>query len=112
MSKRIVTTASAALALALVALGCRGEKKTSAARCQVVERTIREVSGGALEVAVSVRWSVRGTNYRSNKPIAVGRFDPKEHPRAALEERFAPGAAVGCFVDPGRPTQVDLDEVR
>ena len=100
--------ASAALALALVAIGCSG-KKTSSVRCEVVDRSIREVDGGALEVAVSVRWSVGGKNYRNNQPIALGRFDGKETSRAALEERFKPGATVGCSVDPARPTRVDLE---
>lgn len=108
MSIRFPAVACAALALAVAACG---DKKASTVRCEVVDRSIREV-GGALEVSVSVKWSVGGKNYRNNKPIALGRFDPKEHSRVALEERFEPGAAVGCSVDPGRPTRVDLADVR
>ena len=112
MSSSFLTRAISALALALAVVGCKGDEKKQAVRCEVVDRSIREVGGGALEVAVSVRWSVGGANYRTNKPIAVGRFDPAEATRDALEQRFAPGAAVGCSVDPARPTRVDLDQAR
>jgi hypothetical protein len=111
MSIRFLTKGIAALALAMALVGCKGDDKKSEVRCEVVDRSIREV-GGALEVAVSVRWSVGGTNYRTNKPIAVGRFDPAEQTRAALEERFKPGVAVGCSVDPARPTRVHLADAR
>ncbi len=104
---------AAACIAALAALaGCREQKtKSTAARCEVVERSVREV-GGALEVAVAVRWSVAGKNYRLNKPAAVGSFDPREHSKAALEERFKPGAPVDCTVDPAHPTKVDLQAAR
>ncbi|HEU5055485.1 MAG TPA: hypothetical protein VFU21_03145 [Kofleriaceae bacterium] len=97
---------TAALA-ALCAAGCRGDKKESGATCTVVERSVREVDG-ALEVAASVKWTVKGKNYRLNKPMTVGRFDPREHSKPALEERYRPGAEIRCAVDPARPTRVDL----
>lgn len=90
----------------LAAAGCAG-KKQPAARCEIVERSVREVDG-QLEVLVLVRWSAGGKNYRMNKPAAVGRFDPAAEPRAALEARFAPGGTVPCTIDPERPTRVDL----
>lgn len=92
---------------ALGAAGCRGEKKEAPASCTVVERTVREV-GGALEVAVAARWTVKGTNYRHNKPVTIGRFDARQGEKAALEERYRPGAEVPCSIDPARPTRVEL----
>lgn len=98
---------AAAAALSLAA-GCRGGAKDgAAARCDVVEREVREV-GGALEVSVAVRWTVAGKNYRTNKPLELGRFDPKENSKAALEERYKPGATVPCTIDPAHPTRVRL----
>ena len=108
MRTRFLIATVVALGAAPFAAGCRGEKKTSAASCTVVERTVRE-EGSALEVDVAVRWSVGGKNYRQNKPTTVGRFDPREQSKAALEERYRPGATVPCSVDPTRPTRVDLD---
>ena len=107
MRRRFLIATVAVLGAAAAAAGCRGEKKTSAASCTVVERAVRD-EGGALEVAVAVRWSVGGKNYRQNKPMTVGRFDPREQSKAALEERYRPGAPVACSVDPARPTRVDL----
>jgi hypothetical protein len=109
MRRRFFAVAVAALGAAAVVAGCRGETtKKATATCTVVERTVRE-EGGRLEVALAVSWSVNGKNYRQNKPAAVGRFDPGEQSKAALEERFRPGAAVPCSVDPARPTRVDID---
>lgn len=98
---------AACIALSPATSGCRGRDKQSSITCTVVDRSVREV-GGAFEVAVSVRWSVQGKNYRLNKPMSVGRFDAGENTKAALEERFRPGAIVDCTVDPARPTRVDL----
>ncbi len=107
MRTRLLVAACVALA-APAAAGCRGgKKKESGATCTVVERSVRE-DRDALEVAVSVRWSVNGKNYRTNKPMTLGRFDPREHPKAALEERYKPGATMECSVDPAHPTRVDL----
>ncbi|HEY8144954.1 MAG TPA: hypothetical protein VIG06_19880 [Kofleriaceae bacterium] len=107
MRSAFLVAACAALTAAGAGAGCRGGKKESAATCTVVERSVHEV-GGALEVAVSVRWSVNGKNYRLNKPMIVGRFDAGENTKASLEERYKPGATVECVVDPARPTKVDL----
>ena len=71
-----LVAAFAAIAAAGASAGCRDSKKESAATCTVVERSVREV-GGALEVDVSVRWSVNGKNYRLNKPMNVGRFEKR-----------------------------------
>jgi|SRR5687768_12605271 len=108
MRRRFLAAAVAALAAALVAAGCRGDDRKATTTCTVVDRTVRE-EGGKLEVAIEVRWSIGGKNYRQNKPTTVGRFDPGEQSKAALEERYRPGAAVPCSVDPARPTRVDLD---
>ena len=107
MRSRLLVAACAAAVAAGAGAGCRGGKKASAATCTVVERSVREV-GGALEVHVSVRWSVNGKNYRLNKPTMVRRFDAGEASKAELEERYKPGATVECTVDPARPTKVDL----
>ena len=108
MRRRFLAAAVAALGAALVAAGCRGDTTKATATCTVVDRTVR-AEGGKLEVAIEVRWSVGGKNYRQNKPTIIGRFDPGEQSKAALEERYRPGAAVPCSVDPARPTRVDLD---
>jgi len=107
MRSRLLVAACAAAVAAGAGAACRGGKKESAATCTVVERSVREV-GGALEVDVSVRWSVNGKNYRLNKPMNVGRFDPGENTKASLEERYKPGAPVECMVDRAHPTRVDL----
>ena len=100
----------AAVAAASLSTGCRG-KKASTSTCRVVERSLRQVDG-SLEVAVAVRWTVAGKNYRHNKPVVIGRFDGRENTAAALEKRFAPGAEIECSIDPARPTRVDLPDVR
>ena len=107
MRRWFLTAAIAALGAAAVATGCRGDKKKPTAMCTVVDRTVRD-EGGKLVVALAVRWSVNGKNYRQNKPTTVGRFDPGEQSKAALEERYRPGTAVPCSVDPAKPTRVDL----
>jgi hypothetical protein len=107
MRSSLLVVLSAAVVAAGTGAGCRGGKKESAATCTVVERSVHEV-GDALEVAVSVRWSVNGKNYRLNKPMTVGRFDAGENTKSSLEERYKPGATVECVVDPARPTKVDL----
>jgi hypothetical protein len=104
MLSRVMLAAAAALSLAAA---CRGGAKNGTASCQVVEREVREV-GGALEVSVAVRWTAAGKNYRNNKPLEIGRFDPKEQSKAALEERYKPGTAVPCVIDPAHPTRVRL----
>ena len=108
MRRWFLTAAIAALGAAAVLPGCRGDAKKPTATCTVVNRTVSDESG-KLVVALAVRWSVNGKNYRQNKPTTVGRFDPGEQSKAALEERYRPGAAVPCSVDPARPTRVDLD---
>ena len=110
MWSRLFAAACIATLVAAVA-GCREKKSSAAVRCEVVDRSVREV-GGALEVAVSVRWSVANKNYRLNKPTALGSFDPREHSKAALEEQFKPGTPVACTVDPAHPTRVDLQAAR
>lgn len=107
MRSSLLVAVCAAAVAAGAGAGCRGAKKESAATCTVVERSVHEV-GDALEVAVSVRWSVNGKNYRLNKPMTVGRFDAGENTKASLEERYKPGAIVECVVDPARPTRVDV----
>lgn len=97
---------AACLALSLGS-GCRGKEQAKSARCEIVSGSVREV-GGALEVAVSVRWTVGDRNYRTNKPVTYRRFDPAQHSLAELEKEFAPGQTVACAIDPAHPTRIDL----
>jgi hypothetical protein len=94
-----------ALLFALLA-GCRGGSK-AADSCEVVEQSVKQ-SGDAIEVALSVRWTVAGKNYRTNKPLELGRFDPTKHTVAQLQERYKVGASVECSIDSTHPTRVAL----
>jgi hypothetical protein len=104
MSSRLLLAFVIACALA----GCRRDRSSNHQSCQVMERSVNQVSSGELEVAVSVRWTVAGKNYRTNKPMVLGRFDPKTSTVKSLEERYKPGAAVECSIDPAHPTRIQL----
>lgn len=104
MSSRLLLVA----ALITAAAGCRGGGGSKqGVTCEVVEREVHEV-GDAIEVALAVRWTVAGKNYRTNKPLELGRFDRKQHTVAELAERYKPGAAVECSIDAAHPTRVAL----
>ncbi len=103
MSSRLLL----ALALA-VASGCRGSSGTkSADACEVVEASVKP-AGDAIEVSLAVRWTVAGKNYRTNKPLELGRFDAAKHTVAELQERYEVGARVDCAIDGTHPTRVSL----
>jgi hypothetical protein len=104
MSSRLFLAFMIACALA----GCRRDRTSNRQSCQVTEASVHPVTSGELEVALSVRWTVAGKNYRTNKPLTLGRFDPKKSTKASLEERYKPGAAVECSIDPAHPTRVQL----
>ena len=95
-----------ALLLVAVLSGCRSGSK-AADRCEVVEQSVKQSADG-IDVALSVRWTVAGKNYRTNKPLELGRFDADKHTVAQLQERYKPGAKVECSIDPTRPTRVAL----
>jgi hypothetical protein len=101
MSSRLFV--GALLVAALV--GCRGSK--GADSCEVVEQSVKQ-SGDAIEVALSVRWTVAGKNYRTNKPLDLGRFDLAKHTVTELQERYKVGSTVECSIDASHPTRVTL----
>jgi len=101
MSSRLLLV----IALA-VAGGChRGSKPAES--CEVVEASVKPV-GDAIAVALSVRWTVAGKNYRTNKPLELGTFPADKHTVAELQQRYKPGAKVECTIDSSRPTRVAL----
>jgi hypothetical protein len=96
------------VALLLVAAlsGCRSRSK-SADSCEVVEQSVKESADG-IDVALSVRWTVAGKNYRTNKPLDLERFDASKHTVAELKQRYKVGAAIECWIDATHPTRVSL----
>jgi hypothetical protein len=95
-----------ALLLLAALAGCRSRSK-AADRCEVVEQSVKQ-SGDAIEVALSVRWTVAAKNYRTNKPLELGRFDAAKHTVAELQGRYKVGATVECSIDSSHPTRVTL----
>jgi len=103
MSSRLLLVAALA-----VAGGCRGGGGSKPAdNCEVVEASVKP-AGDAIEVALSVRWTVAGKNNRTNKPIELGRFAADKHTVTELQARYKVGAKVECSIDPTRPTRVAL----
>jgi hypothetical protein len=95
-----------ALLLLAALAGCRGRSK-AADSCEVMEQSVKQ-SGDAIEVAVAVRWTVAGENYRTSKPLELGRFDAAKHTAAELRDRYKVGATVECSIDSSHPTRVTL----